>query len=69
MEDSEDGHEQVEKIWHNSDVNKNRTSLQIWWEDKEKTAQEGCQEAYRNFKVAAAFSGKYWLLPPCDKYL
>uniref|UniRef100_A0A0E9TQJ7 Uncharacterized protein n=1 Tax=Anguilla anguilla TaxID=7936 RepID=A0A0E9TQJ7_ANGAN len=28
MEHSEDNHQQMEKTWHNSDITKNRTSLQ-----------------------------------------
>lgn len=35
---------------------------------EKKTGQGGCQNDYRNIKMTA-HSGKYWLLPTCDKCL
>lgn len=52
MEHSEDSHHQVEKIWHNSDITKNWTSLQNWWKDEKKTGQGGCQDAYSNINCS-----------------
>lgn len=69
MEYGEDRHHEVEKIWHNSDITTNWTSLQKWWKDEKKTDQRGFQEAYSNIKVAAGIFGKYGLYTKCDNNL
>lgn len=60
-------HQEVTKIMHTSDINKNRMFLKNCLEEKEKMGQEGCQEAYSNFK--GTLSGKYWFLRACNDYL
>lgn len=58
-------HQQVEKIWHHSDIIKNWTSS-IIDENYENTGQGGCQEAYSNIKGAAGVSAWYWWCGTCE---
>ncbi len=51
MEQNEDNHHQVEKIWRNTDITKHWMSFQNEWNYEKTTGQGGCQDV--NIKGAA----------------
>lgn len=62
------------KIWHNSDISKNRTlPLKLMarpsrtdGKTRRKLVMEAAKRPAATLKRIAAITGKHWLLPTCD---
>lgn len=69
MEHHGDSHQQVEKIWHSSDISQNWMFLQNDEKNNKKTGPRDCQEVCTNIKGPAGIFGNYWLYTTCDNNL
>ena len=73
MEQSDDSHLQVVKIWHTSDITKNGHNFghpsNINENRRKKNGRGGGQEAYGNIKELQGTPSKYWLCHTCDNNL